>query len=68
MHTFVPLMGSLLTGQRDAYTYLPDTTDHFLSAEELAGKMRAAGFKQIAFRRRMFGTVAIHSAEKGKTA
>ncbi len=60
MHTMIPWLGTLLTGQRDAYTYLPDTSEAFLRAEELAARMAAAGFQKVAFRRVNFGTVAIH--------
>lgn len=64
MHVVIPFLGSLLSGQRDAYTYLPDSTEAFLSAEELASRMAAAGFKQIGYKRVMFDTIAIHWGEK----
>ncbi len=64
MHVIIPWMGSLLSGQRDAYTYLPDSTEAFLTAEELASRMAAAGFSQVGFKRLMFGTIAIHWAVK----
>jgi demethylmenaquinone methyltransferase/2-methoxy-6-polyprenyl-1,4-benzoquinol methylase len=65
MHTVIPFLGTLLTGQRDAYTYLPDSSEAFLRAEELTVRLAAAGFKKIAFHRLNFGTVAIHWGEKG---
>jgi demethylmenaquinone methyltransferase/2-methoxy-6-polyprenyl-1,4-benzoquinol methylase len=64
MHVIIPMLGTLLSGQRDAYTYLPDSTEAFLSAEELASRMAAAGFKQIGYKRVMFGTIAIHWGQK----
>ena len=64
MHTVIPFLGMLLTGQRDAYTYLPDSSETFLPAEELLVRMTVAGFKKVAFRRLNFGTVAIHWGEK----
>ncbi len=64
MHTLIPLLGTLLTGQRDAYTSLPETSEAFLRAEELAAHLAAAGFRKVAFRRLNFGTVAIHWGEK----
>jgi len=60
MHTVIPFLGRLISGQEDAYMYLPDSSEAFLAAEELATKMLAAGFKQVAFRRLNFGTIAIH--------
>jgi demethylmenaquinone methyltransferase/2-methoxy-6-polyprenyl-1,4-benzoquinol methylase len=64
MHVVIPFLGTLLSGQRDAYTYLPDSTEAFLTADELAGRMVVAGFKQVGFKRVMFGTLAIHWGEK----
>jgi demethylmenaquinone methyltransferase/2-methoxy-6-polyprenyl-1,4-benzoquinol methylase len=64
MHVVIPLLGTLLSGQRDAYTYLPDSTEAFLTAEELASRMAAAGFSKIGYKRVMFGTIAIHWGEK----
>jgi demethylmenaquinone methyltransferase / 2-methoxy-6-polyprenyl-1,4-benzoquinol methylase len=60
MHVVIPALGTLLSGQSDAYTYLPDSTEAFLSAEELASRMAAAGFGEVGFKRLMFGTIAIH--------
>ena len=65
MHTVIPTLGSLLTGQRDAYTYLPDSSEAFLRAEELITRLAAAGFKKATFHRLNLGTVAIHWGEKG---
>jgi demethylmenaquinone methyltransferase / 2-methoxy-6-polyprenyl-1,4-benzoquinol methylase len=56
----IPLMGSLITGQRDAYTYLPKSTQGFMTAEEMAVRMAAVGFHKVVFQRFMFGTVAVH--------
>ncbi len=64
MHFIIPTLGALLTGQREAYNYLPDTTEGFVTAEDLAARMIAAGFKNVNFKRLMFGTIAIHWAEK----
>ena len=64
LHYIIPFLGGLLTGEREAYTYLPDSTQKFLRAEELAAHMAAIGFKKINFDIKMFGTVAIHWGEK----
>ncbi len=64
MHILIPLLGRLLTGDPDAYHYLSDSTEQFFTAEHLADLMAAAGFQRIGFRRLMFGTIAIHWAEK----
>lgn len=64
MHLVIPLLGRLLTGSGEAYRYLPETTEGFLAAEELASRLAAAGFQNIRFQRFMFGTIAIHWAHK----
>jgi demethylmenaquinone methyltransferase/2-methoxy-6-polyprenyl-1,4-benzoquinol methylase len=64
MHFVIPALGKLLTGSSDAYHYLPETTEGFVTAEEMAARMAAAGFKKINYERFMFGTIAIHWGEK----
>lgn len=64
MHTVIPILGRWLTGQADAYTYLPDSTEHFIRAEEVAARLASAGFSDVCFRRRMAGAMAIHWARK----
>ncbi len=59
----IPALGRLITGESEAYTYLPDTTRAFLTAENLAARMGEAGFSEIGFQRVMFGTIAIHWGE-----
>jgi demethylmenaquinone methyltransferase/2-methoxy-6-polyprenyl-1,4-benzoquinol methylase len=64
MHVVIPLLGRLLTGSSEAYHYLPETTEGFVTAENMAARMAAAGFKKINYERFMFGTIAIHWGEK----
>lgn len=64
MHFIIPTVGGLLSGERDAYNYLPDTTENFLTAEQLASRMIAVGFKKVDFKRLMFGTIGMHWGEK----
>ena len=64
MHFIVPTLGGLLAGSRAAYRYLPETTEGFVTAEEMATRMAIAGFKKIDFQRLMFDTIAIHWGKK----
>jgi demethylmenaquinone methyltransferase/2-methoxy-6-polyprenyl-1,4-benzoquinol methylase len=64
LHTVIPTVGRLLTGQKEAYIYLPDSTEGFLAPEALAERLDAAGFRNVGFKRLMFGTVAIHWGRK----
>jgi demethylmenaquinone methyltransferase / 2-methoxy-6-polyprenyl-1,4-benzoquinol methylase len=60
LHLVIPSLGRLLTGQPEAYRYLPETTENFLEAEELAVRMREAGLTRVGFRRLFLGAAAIH--------
>ncbi len=56
----VPLIGGLLSGDLDAYRYLPRSVRAFPPAKELAGMMRAAGLSDVRYTRFALGTVALH--------
>jgi demethylmenaquinone methyltransferase/2-methoxy-6-polyprenyl-1,4-benzoquinol methylase len=64
LHTVIPNLGRLITGEADAYKYLPDSTESFLEPERLAARMLHVGFREVGFVRRMFGAVAIHWGKK----
>lgn len=65
LQTIIPWLGSLIAGDAEAYTYLPDSTQDFLKAERLAREMEDTGFQEVGYRKMMFGTVAIHWGRKG---
>lgn len=65
LRIIIPLLGALVAGDREAYRYLPTTTEEFLSADELASLMQWVGFHAVSYVRRMFGSVAIHSGLAG---
>jgi len=64
MHFIIPALGRLLTGSKDAYRYLPETTEGFVTAEDMESRMAKTGFKEVGYQRLMFGTIAIHWGEK----
>jgi demethylmenaquinone methyltransferase/2-methoxy-6-polyprenyl-1,4-benzoquinol methylase len=59
LHTVIPNLGRWITGQADAYRYLPDSTETFLEPERLAARLLDAGFEKVGFHRLMFGTMVI---------
>jgi demethylmenaquinone methyltransferase/2-methoxy-6-polyprenyl-1,4-benzoquinol methylase len=59
----VPLLGRVVTGDADAYAYLPASVEAFPRAEELAAIMAAAGFSHVRYRHVGFGAVALHVGE-----
>ena len=60
----IPFLGSLISGNKSAYTYLPKTTKAFKTAEELQNIMIKTGFKNVSWKKYMFGTIAIHWGDK----
>ena len=64
LHTVIPTLGQWITGQADAYRYLPESTEGFLEPERMARRLLEAGFGQVGFQRLMFDTVAIYWGRK----
>lgn len=60
----VPLLGKLITGDGDAYTYLPSSMGKYPPPPELASIMRSAGLRYVEYRQLTFGAVAVHSGIK----
>lgn len=58
----VPLLGRIVTGDRDAYTYLVESIRGFPRQSELARLIAEAGFDQVKFRNLTGGVAALHSA------
>ncbi|HEX5577644.1 MAG TPA: ubiquinone/menaquinone biosynthesis methyltransferase, partial [Gemmatimonadaceae bacterium] len=46
----LPAIGGLISGHRTAYAYLPKSVANFPVMEELARRMRAAGFSEVKWR------------------
>jgi demethylmenaquinone methyltransferase/2-methoxy-6-polyprenyl-1,4-benzoquinol methylase len=64
LKAIIPTVGTLISGHRDAYTYLPNSTVGFKSPDELAGLVRNAGFVDVGYQRFMFNTIAVHWGTK----
>ena len=60
----IPNLGKLVSGNADAYRYLPDSTQAFKGPDELAQVMQETGFANVHYKIFMFGTVAIHVGQK----
>ena len=46
-HHVVPRVGALIAGNRDAYTYLPQSVDRFVTPGELARLMEEVGLRDV---------------------
>ena len=58
----VPAIGALVAGDREAYTYLPQSVERFVTPDELAEMMEKVGLREISYRRLGLGTIALHVA------
>ena len=56
----LPWVGGMISGSREAYSYLPESIRKFPGAEDLASAMRRSGFSQVEFERMTGGAVALH--------
>ena len=63
MSRVVPALGHVVTGETEAYAYLPASVEAFPSAEELASIMASVGFTSVRYRRVGLDGVAIHVGE-----
>ncbi len=60
----LPWIGGMISGSREAYSYLPESIRKFPGAEELARQMGEAGFRRVDFERMTGGAVALHVGRK----
>lgn len=63
----MPLLGSLLVGSRQAYTYLPESIRLFPSPGELSRTMERIGFRQVGYRLLTNGIAAVHLGIKARS-
>ncbi|MDE3170720.1 MAG: bifunctional demethylmenaquinone methyltransferase/2-methoxy-6-polyprenyl-1,4-benzoquinol methylase UbiE [Acidobacteriota bacterium] len=58
----LPLVGGAISGNREAYRYLPGSVAMFPSPEELAALMQRCGFRGVRATTWNLGSVALHTA------
>jgi demethylmenaquinone methyltransferase/2-methoxy-6-polyprenyl-1,4-benzoquinol methylase len=63
-HRVLPVIGGIVSGHRAAYRYLPQSVAKFPPEEELAQRMREAGFAEVRWESLSFGIAAIHVGVK----
>ncbi len=62
--TVLPKIGGLLSGNPNAYKYLPASVARFFHPDELASLMRKAGFASVDYQLWTLGSVALHTGIK----
>ncbi len=60
-HRVVPVVGAAIAGDAEAYRYLPNSVERFLTPDELVVMMRNAGLRSVSYRRLGLGTIVIHT-------
>ncbi len=63
-HCYMPLLGRLISHDKEAYTYLPATMEVFPQGEEMKGILERVGFRDVTFRRFTFGLSTLYTAAK----
>ena len=63
MH-ILPLVGTVITGDRGGFDYLAKSIRAFPAQEEYAKMLEAAGFEQVAWKNYTGGIAAVHTARK----
>ena len=62
-YRLVPLVGGIIAGDLQAYTYLPNSLTNFPDAQALKELMLQAGYRQVDVRLLSLGAMALHVAE-----
>lgn len=63
-HRLLPRIGGMISKDKQAYTYLPDSVEEFPSPERFAEMLRGVGFKSVKTRSQSFGIAYIYDATK----
>ncbi len=64
LHRILPKIGTLISGMRGPYQYLPASIERFPAPEEMLERMRAAGFQQVSWTPYTFGAVGLLRGKK----
>ena len=63
-YRIVPLLGGIIGGSRQAYSYLPNSLTHHPNAQALRERFDRAGFANTGYVPLMGGSIAIHYGER----
>ena len=60
----LPVVGGVVSGERGAYEYLPDSVSRFPDQKRLAELMRGVGFEEVGYRNLTGGVAALHTGTR----
>lgn len=63
-HRVMPFLGGIISGNRGAYRYLPESVDQFPDPVRLGQEMVEAGFTEVKYRALTMGIAFLHVGEK----
>lgn len=63
----LPFVGGLISGQKQAYAYLPASVERFPSPPEMLARMRSAGFTEVSWTPYTFGIAGLYRGRKSST-
>lgn len=63
-HRLLPYVGGMISKDRRAYTYLPDSVEEFPAPEKFAQILKDVGFSKVRLRSQSFGIAYIYEATK----
>ena len=61
----LPKIGTVLSGVRGPYAYLPASVERFPAPEEMLNRMRCAGFAEVSWSPYTFGIAGLYWGKKG---
>ena len=61
---FLPFIGGLISGDREAYTYLPKSILKFPKADRIVPMLERIGYQQVVVRRFTFGVCTMYTGKK----
>ncbi len=64
MKNILPKVGGWVSGNREAYEYLPNSIDNFLTTEQLVKELKEVGFSMLEVRSFSFGISTMFLAQK----
>jgi len=47
MHNIMPIIGGMVSGSRDAYTYLPESIEEFITSDQMCEELKSVGLEPI---------------------
>jgi demethylmenaquinone methyltransferase/2-methoxy-6-polyprenyl-1,4-benzoquinol methylase len=63
-HRILPGIGAMISKDKQAYVYLPESIDEFPAPERFVEILKSVGFKGVKRRKQSFGVAHIYEADK----